>query len=123
MVIIVFFMLQGMIITLGFFQTFSIGSSKNIVSHHSFSESCITWQRLSQFNIFFAIFLYYFRLSPLSILSFHSLIEVITLTQCELVYFFTCLLDYGLNQNIFTSFTVILVFGTPTISAAVRCNL
>lgn len=70
-------MLQVLIISLGLFEALCVGSPEYVVCKNSLSETSITWERVSDFDVFFALFFDHFRLRPLLILSFDCLIEVL----------------------------------------------
>ena len=120
MVVFVLLVLQACVVSLGLLQTLGIGVAEDVIGQHSLAKARVSGKRLSQLHVLLSILFNYLGLCPLAVLAFDGLAEIISLAEGELVDLFAGLLDCRLSEAKRTSLTVILVLGTPTMSAAVR---
>lgn len=112
-------MVQQLVVFLGVLPALSVGFAEDIVGQHSLSEACVAWKGISQLDVVLSVLLNNGVVCPFGVSDLGCFLEGIGLDDGELVDFFPMVFDSRLIYNIFTSFTVILVSGTPTMLAAV----
>jgi hypothetical protein len=111
--------LEPIVVPPRFFQALSIGPTEDIVCEHSFAEACVPWEGIAQLDVLFSFFFDQLCVDPFVVLCCQRLAEFLVAREGKLVDLFPFGFDKGLHSSMGTSFTVIFVFGTPTISAAV----
>lgn len=111
--------MQVSIVSLRLLHALGISTTEDVVRQHSLSETCVSWERLTQLHILLALTLDHLRLRPLAVFPLDCLVEIPLLAERELVGFLARPVYSGLSQRGNTAGTSIRVSGTPTIFAAV----
>lgn len=122
--VLLLLVLETGVVMLCLLQTLGKGLPEYIIGQHSLPKSSIAGQWVAQLHIILTILLNHLSIRPLTILILQCLPKLFCLRKGELIYLlrrgYICWLNMG---GIHTSTTYIFVLGTPTISAAVLCNI
>jgi hypothetical protein len=119
-VVPVLLVVETVVVTLGLLEALGIGLAEDVVGEDALAEASIAGQRVAELHVLLPLLLHQLGVDPLVVLGRQRLAERLVLGERELVDLLSRGLDGGLRGTIRTSLTVILVLGTPTMSAAVR---
>jgi hypothetical protein len=116
---LLFIVQKLIVVSSSLLQAFSVSPTEDIVSKNSLPKACVSWKRISELDVLLSLFINYLCINPLIVLGCEGLSELLVACKGKLVNFLSSRFDKWLSDGLLTSFTVILVLGTPTISAAV----